>query len=650
MTPTGFMTEEAWVELAPKMADGIRSMDVIKQNPNWWVLKIVDGFGPHVSSVKAMEIYASRKILLLKEEGDASHVNQAYDQEVAKKDKVSMRQSLAHLRTISTITKNVVDGWSLIHVGLACVRELDKDSWVRSFQKVNLHPHHRLPFPEWCAKIRQFLEGGANFNEETILDPYTLLPSWWHGMLPAEKERSMALWTSCEHDFSVLFVKKAHAELNIPLSEMQNLRICLELAREHPEHLSKGIPETMSGPNREQAEVAAVRAALPDVANGLVSFQLHPKRNDGAQLYKGLEKLNHLSKLARRSVPTSKKLAPSAYLDVEMTSVQQRLLDPSAQDYAMHEIARHAHGDGAKQALAKRKLDAIGNVRGHSGFANDEARCQRLKNQLNLVASLAEIAKEAENDKATKKSQRMSEMVNSAPAAIAKLKRHGADVAKLTIEEMKSIAHTHFGGAVLSGVKSAHAIALQKLIDAQPSILSALLAAAAPAIPTINAGDRARGQQPKRKPRNGVAAADDDERGGESEGDEEEDSISEEGEEEGDEEGDEEGGDEEGEEEGDEEEQVDEPQPAGARQVFAYFHFISSQSVQMDKHASAPLTFDVLLSYRWLTAAMKNNLGLHEHNQLELMMGSQWVWKSTSPTMSSRMSLAQIKAIGLERP
>ena len=53
MTKTGFMTELAWDELAPTIADGIRQMPVIHDNPDWWVLKIIDGFGPHTSSLKA---------------------------------------------------------------------------------------------------------------------------------------------------------------------------------------------------------------------------------------------------------------------------------------------------------------------------------------------------------------------------------------------------------------------------------------------------------------------------------------------------------------------------------------------------------------------------------------------------------------------
>ena len=85
MTPTAFVTEEAWEEMTPFVIKGIRSMDVIKKaNPQWWVfLEVFDGFGPHVSSYCAMKMRYESKILSLKEEADSSHVNQAYDRFVA---------------------------------------------------------------------------------------------------------------------------------------------------------------------------------------------------------------------------------------------------------------------------------------------------------------------------------------------------------------------------------------------------------------------------------------------------------------------------------------------------------------------------------------------------------------------------------------
>ena len=99
MTPTGYMTEDAWVEMAPFMSKGMNSLPVVRDRPDWWKLKIVDGFGPHTSSLAAMQIYDDAKIILLKEEGDTSQVCQSYDQHVAKDDKRCMRNCLFILFT-----------------------------------------------------------------------------------------------------------------------------------------------------------------------------------------------------------------------------------------------------------------------------------------------------------------------------------------------------------------------------------------------------------------------------------------------------------------------------------------------------------------------------------------------------------------------
>ena len=137
MTPTGYMTEDGWVRMAPFMAKGIRSMKVICDNPDWWVVKILDGFGPHTSSLEAMQVFSDAKIIILKEEGDTSHVCQAYDQECAKADKRSMRTSLALLRQTTQLTKGVIDAWQLVNVALAAVRELEASTWIASFKKVS---------------------------------------------------------------------------------------------------------------------------------------------------------------------------------------------------------------------------------------------------------------------------------------------------------------------------------------------------------------------------------------------------------------------------------------------------------------------------------------------------------------------------------
>jgi hypothetical protein len=136
--------------------------------------------------------------------------------------------------------------------------------------------------------------------------------------------------------------------------------------------------------------------------------------------------------------------------------------------------------------MPKRKLDALGNMRGASGFANDEDRQKRLRAQLDLADSLADISKQTSNERALKNSQDTAVLVDKAPAALEKLttkvlylltlldcaislRAHspsilrrmppqGGDFGKLTMPEMKSIAFVKFGGQELKGDKAAHVL------------------------------------------------------------------------------------------------------------------------------------------------------------------------------------------------
>jgi hypothetical protein len=78
MTPNAYMTDEAWIELAPGLCAGIRAMPVIKDHPDWWVVMTLDGFTSHLGN-EALKVFEAHKIMVVKEEGDMSHVNQPYD-------------------------------------------------------------------------------------------------------------------------------------------------------------------------------------------------------------------------------------------------------------------------------------------------------------------------------------------------------------------------------------------------------------------------------------------------------------------------------------------------------------------------------------------------------------------------------------------
>jgi hypothetical protein len=92
-TPSAYMTNQVWIEMPETVAIGIQAMPVIKDNPDWRCLPSLDGYGSH-SKIEALETFAKYNILVIKEEGDSSHVCQAYDQLVAKQDKRVTRDLL----------------------------------------------------------------------------------------------------------------------------------------------------------------------------------------------------------------------------------------------------------------------------------------------------------------------------------------------------------------------------------------------------------------------------------------------------------------------------------------------------------------------------------------------------------------------------
>ena len=161
----------------------------------------------------------------------------------------------------------------------------------------------------------------------------------------------------------------------------------------------------------------------------------------------------------------------------------------------MHEIASHAHGEGARQALAKRKLDAIGNVRGACGWANDPKRLKLLKSQLNLTASIAEISRITATEQSAKRLVATRELTEVAPAAIEKLKLAGLDANKITKMEIRAIAFTAFGGVELkdSEAKPSLVEKLTKLMAANPTVIG-------PAIETAIESAVEQQRQKKQKP------------------------------------------------------------------------------------------------------------------------------------------------------
>jgi hypothetical protein len=82
------------VESVKAIVKGCCLMPLIKKNPTWHIVELLDGFQLYESVLEAHEICTKALIISLKEESNSSHVNQGYDQLVAKYDKKNAAESL----------------------------------------------------------------------------------------------------------------------------------------------------------------------------------------------------------------------------------------------------------------------------------------------------------------------------------------------------------------------------------------------------------------------------------------------------------------------------------------------------------------------------------------------------------------------------
>ena len=165
--------------MTPYLMISYRSMPYIVDNLDWWFIEITDGFGAHHNSLSAMEMRANGKCISLKEEGESSHVNQAYDKFVSKGDKKSAGDSLNFLRGAWYRIGHGMDQWSLIHVVLQCVKDTSSNTWINSFQACNLDNRTRVDFKAWCDCISPYLLAGQTLKTEeniTVGNVFSMIP------------------------------------------------------------------------------------------------------------------------------------------------------------------------------------------------------------------------------------------------------------------------------------------------------------------------------------------------------------------------------------------------------------------------------------------------------------------------------------------
>ena len=103
--------------------------------------------------------------------------------------------------------------------------------------------------------------------------------------------------------------------------------------------------------------------------------------NKITDVFKVKKKLfGHVFRFGRRRAAPNVPHVPSPALNVEMSELQRNtILNPTSEGCSIRAIIHDMCGEGAKQKLAKRKLDGVGEVHSACGVANAPDRIRRLQ-------------------------------------------------------------------------------------------------------------------------------------------------------------------------------------------------------------------------------------------------------------------------------
>ena len=492
MNENAYMDDETWERVVDILAPALRKLKVIKEHPDWWTLLTYDGFKSHVNVNTALKTFHDNKIRVVKEEAGTSHVNQPYDQGQAKADKRAARQllDLARARVSSHI-----DQWQLCAILCVALKHLPEQIWVKSFRKVNLHPDYRVSFKEWLKKIDSHVTTGdtayTRSNEDSI---YDAMPAFWKAMKVEERQKVLQRIKTLTNEVGQqMWLDKTHIlSLSecVPLNQVPKLRICYQAAQAHPDVIVGSRIGTITindenrnsaAPDNDNGDTEVILVETPNTSSTqqqllqtnsnhqLNSFMLLPpsflKAIDEAKT--NIEKVSTQKKLFAHTVQFRNRtnydketLCVSDYLDVEVTSDQQRLLNPTVLDTVAGFILKDSQGQGAKKRLPQRRLNLIdGHVSAHCSVLNSEERMNLIRLSNEVAAVLGDIHTDRTQEKEKNRVRKEQEEAEKAQRSIARLEKEkeaqekGLELCKKMMEELAQKGSAHIKTYTVANLK-----------------------------------------------------------------------------------------------------------------------------------------------------------------------------------------------------
>ena len=345
MTPTGYMTREAWAEIIPLHIKGVWHV-VIEECAKLgvdeatarklYIGEFFDGFGAHTKSIMQLVQMAQANFICAVENRDSSEMNQAFDKWVAKAGKKRARNAIDMLRRANI--DPMIDQWTLVMVGLAMLRDCDQSNvWECSFIAVNMHPLHRIPLEDWLDKIRGFTRAAEKFEDE-VINLSDMLPKVWLETLLNTRQTWLKTIKDHNEDYDVELLGNLRQQ-GMPLQILANIFKIYEVEKKIKAgtavstYKSKGKPST---PTPEPTPAAKPTKSKP----GQMIYHLFKVPKDFGLT--PTEKLEHAITVRNRTLGPKAGTTVSPYLDVEISSTNQSLLQLKPEDVNMYRVLQES--------------------------------------------------------------------------------------------------------------------------------------------------------------------------------------------------------------------------------------------------------------------------------------------------------------------
>ena len=448
MTPTGFLTDDAWKEINPHLSRGIRHVVRVMAATfgidgatadKLLVGLTFDGFKSHIKNLLELVNFAVALILALCENRDSSEINQAFDKFVARAGKKLAAQCLDQIRR-AHITP-IIDQWMLVLVGLAVLRNCAKSRvWENSFVAVNMHPHHRVSFAEWVPKIAPFIGAAEKFEQE-VIDDAALLPAEWTSHKLSSRQQWIKIIDDDKASWDVnLMAKLRGAGMSLKL--LANMfRTYQAVKRIELKTRIEGLPGMLP-----QVATPPASAAIVLPPSKMRYHQFNPK----VAGWTNMQRFQHSITVRNRLLGPGVATTPSPHLDLAVSEDNRRMLQVTPDDVNMHRVLQEStcRSGGKRRKVARRTLNALGGVSGLAGFVNDPVQLDKIRENLKFAASIEEV-KHAEFMRKYQKAKKTRDKHYSAayrklglPPDYRILKKHAP---KLTIPQMKAVAFIDCG-------------------------------------------------------------------------------------------------------------------------------------------------------------------------------------------------------------